>query len=393
MRWDALVAGAGPAGCVAARVLARAGRRVLLVDEAAPPARPGAGCGAEPGGGPGARPGARKVGESLPAAARPLLRDLGLLALVEGGPHLPCHGNLSAWGETVLRASDFLRDPHGLGWHLDRRRFDADLRAAALEAGAESLSARLLAVEGTATGVRARAGDRLLEAGWIVDATGRAAAVARRLGARRLRDDGLVALCAWTGAIAGDADTRTLVESTADGWWYTARLADGSRVLVCHLDAAEAAVILRSPGAWERALARTVHVQEVVRGAPLLARPRATEACGARLVPPGGRCWLAAGDAALSFDPLSSQGIFNALHSGMRAGQAVDAALAGDREAPRRYAARLAEVRAIYLARHRAVYASERRWRDRPFWRRRDALAAPALDAAPRFSAGGRGPG
>ena len=74
--WDVVVAGAGPAGAVAARVLARAGRRTLLVDDV------------EPGG--------RKVGESLPGAARPLLLDLDLLALVEGGPLLSSYGKVSA---------------------------------------------------------------------------------------------------------------------------------------------------------------------------------------------------------------------------------------------------------------------------------------------------------
>jgi flavin-dependent dehydrogenase len=68
--WDVLIAGAGPAGAVAARVLARAGRRVLLIDDS--------------------RPDLPKVGESLPGAARPILQNLDALTVLESGSHLPC---------------------------------------------------------------------------------------------------------------------------------------------------------------------------------------------------------------------------------------------------------------------------------------------------------------
>src|SRR5436190_5494193 len=43
-----------------------------------------------------------------------------------------------------------------------------------------------------------------------------------------------------------------------------------------------------------------------------------------------GEGWVAVGDAAQSYDPLSSQGLRYALESGIRAAFAVDAALDGD---------------------------------------------------------------
>ena len=44
----------------------------------------------------------------------------------------------------------------------------------------------------------------------------------------------------------------------------------------------------------------------------------------ARLQPLAGPAWFAAGDAACSFDPLSSQGLLNALYSGLAAAEAAD---------------------------------------------------------------------
>ena len=43
--------------------------------------------------------------------------------------------------------------------------------------------------------------------------------------------------------------------------------------------------------------------------------------------------WLAVGDAALACDPLSSQGLFNALYSALMAANALRRALAGDTDA------------------------------------------------------------
>src|SRR5207245_744542 len=51
-----------------------------------------------------------------------------------------------------------------------------------------------------------------------------------------------------------------------------------------------------------------------------------------------GKNWLAVGDAAMAFDPLSSQGVYNALMSGLLAAQATECSLAGDHRELYRYA-------------------------------------------------------
>jgi flavin-dependent dehydrogenase len=80
---------------------------------------------------------------------------------------------------------------------------------------------------------------------------------------------------------------------------------------------------------------------------------------------------LAAGDASMCFDPLSSQGLFHALYTGLSAGHAALALLDGDERAGAAYSASLDPVWDAYV-RHRAqYYAMERRWLGAPFWRRR----------------------
>ena len=357
-----VIAGGGPAGSAAALTLARAGRRVLLVD--------------------GSAGGTGRIGEALPPAARPLLRDLGVLERFLADGHLPCYGNVSAWGSETPDRDDFLFHPHGHGWHLDRARFDASLRQAAEEAGAEVLtgcevdrgrSRRGRGLAGRPDALRRPGGVRCR---LLIDATGRCGAVARRVGATRHRQDALIAVHARFRPTAGavDRDSRTLVEAAPDGWWYAALVPSGDRVVAYFTDAdlADRAALL-TPEGFLAQLDGSHLVREVLsgHGSTLADRPRITDAAGARLDRFAGPGWLAVGDSALSFDPLSSQGLLTALYTGLRAGQAAGRLLDGDDGPLEEYARRLEAIHDAYRRHLAAYYAAERRWADRTFWLRR----------------------
>jgi flavin-dependent dehydrogenase len=83
--------------------------------------------------------------------------------------------------------------------------------------------------------------------------------------------------------------------------------------------------------------------------------------------------WLAVGDAASTFDPLSSQGISKALRAGMTASLAICRRLSGDTNAPITYEARMHAEYEHYLGRRTEYYALEQRWPQAPFWRCRQA--------------------
>jgi flavin-dependent dehydrogenase len=84
--------------------------------------------------------------------------------------------------------------------------------------------------------------------------------------------------------------------------------------------------------------------------------------------------WLAVGDAAFAFDPLSSQGILTSLYTGMKAGEALIEHLSGNSDALANYGYRLAMIYNAYLRNRSTYYRLEERWAERPFWRRRRAL-------------------
>ncbi|GAB4195928.1 MAG: tryptophan 7-halogenase [Roseiflexaceae bacterium] len=359
-RFDVAVVGGGPAGAAAALTLARAGRWVLLADSAPP--------------------GQARVGEGLPAAATPLLRDLGLLEQVQAGGHRPSYGTVSVWGAPVPQMADAISQWHGHGLQLDRARFDATLREAAQAAGATVRTGTRLAVEEpTPEGFWLRllgpGGEATARCRWLIDASGRSARVARRLGATRQAADRLVAFHALLHAEgAGDHDGRTLIEATAQGWWYSVLLPSGERLVAYLTDAdlVDRRGLLSAEG-FRAQLAEAQHLDAHLRqhGYVICRAPRGADASSGRLDRFSGPGWLAVGDAALAFDPLSSQGLFNALYTGLRGGQAVHAALRGDGYATEAYGAQLARVYAAYLRNRAHYYAAETRWAGEPFWRRR----------------------
>jgi len=87
--------------------------------------------------------------------------------------------------------------------------------------------------------------------------------------------------------------------------------------------------------------------------------------------PCAGDAWLAAGDAALSFDPLSAQGLLNAMFTGLAAAEAADRHLSGGHDAVPGYVETVARIHLAYCRHLSFWYRAETRWPAAPFWQRR----------------------
>jgi len=353
--FDVAITGAGPAGCATALSLRNRDPKlsiVLIEQTSYETARPG---------------------EVLPGIARGILESLGIWGAFEREQWLPVYAAASAWGAPVLRENHAIYSWPGHGWHLDRAKFDCFL--------AKQAEARAVPV---LTGTRVDGAERM-ECGWkldlssgasmharfLVDATGRAASIARRFGVSPVSLDPLVGFSRFFTA-GEDSDRRTLIEAVADGWWYTAALPGNRRVATFMTDPEIAR--LRRPqreSNWREALEET----RFIRGAiPLQAscgdivRP----ASSAYLEQPAGDGWMAAGDAACAHDPLSGQGITRSIRGGILASYAIfDLLRSGSTLGMERYRRVIQSGWSGYLAARRRYYLEEQRWPNRSFWRRR----------------------
>jgi flavin-dependent dehydrogenase len=319
----------------------------------------------------GSTNGAPRIGETLPPQSRRLLEHLGVWEAFRRQGHAQVYGTAAAWGAPVPQENDFLFTIHGDGWHLDRAAFDAMLSEEAERRGVQRIPAKVIDADREGAGWLLRLDDdRELRARFLIDATGSSATFSRRFGARFVSSDRLTGFVRFFEDRDGN-DPRSLVEAFEDGWWYTAGLPGGLRIAACMTDADLARRLrLSDQESWSD------QVPERVRDRLQGARPRGEvlvrAAQSRRLDPAVGEGWLAVGDAASVFDPLSSSGITKALRSGIFASYAIGDLLAkGDDRGLERYRRYVEDEFEGYTRVRARYYAEERRWPESEFWRRR----------------------
>lgn len=365
--FDVAVVGAGPAGASTASWLAAAGLHVVLIERSHFD-----------------RP---RPGESLAPRVGALLAELGLTAALSALAPLPSYGTESVWGEPTRASHAFLFTPFSQGYHVERARFDSMLATAAEARGVElrlGVSCTRVALDErsgvhlTVSCATDRARSAQIGARFVVDATGRAGSVSQQMGARRALFDRLVGIGVRTHCTRSEPRCCTSVEAMPDGWWYAAPLSGSDQVYMLMTDGDLASAYGLTEAARFATVLRTSCVGARVESRATTTRPRVYSAISQRsLVRPEAResrCFLAVGDAALAVDPISGSGVVRALRTGKEAAAAIVAALSGRSAALAEYEQARDRECTAYLVERAQYYALERRYSDRPFWKRRTLL-------------------
>jgi flavin-dependent dehydrogenase len=334
---DVVIVGGGPAGAVTGLCLARAGARVAIMDGSC----------------------AERFGETVPPEIHPVLAELGLWQAFQDLGAVEAPGIVSRWGSQSASEQDFVANAHGCGWRVDRAAFDGMLLREAERAGARVMVRRAAERPVRAAGVW-RVGE--VRARYLVDAAGRNGVTA---GEREI-DDVLLAIALVSQYDrGGPVDARTYIETTPDGWWYSGALPDGTVMAMFFTDPET----FRDPGvAIGEQLAHSPLTRGRLAGARL-SRSRVVYAPSSCRRAVCGDGWLAVGDSASCYDPLSGRGIFKALRHGAAAAKAI---VAGE-GAIAEYASQVRDEFASYARQRRIYYAGERRWSGSGFWRRRQS--------------------
>ena len=350
---DCLIVGGGPAGSSLAFLLARAGLRVVLVDDGR----------------------AHHSGpyETLLAPTLRLLQRSGLAELV-----LP-HASVDPLRHGAIWGSDAIawRDDAGPGWLLHRGAFDAALRRAAGAAGVEVRSrARVKATLRGELELSTALGTERVLARCVVLATGRSSAppLPREL---VRADPSTMALTLVGEPHPADRGTA-IVEAVPTGWIWTHAPNTGPASAAVLLDRA-AVTADGASVALQAALAAAQGPAARLRGATVR---HATDATARSFRALGDH--LLIGDAAACIDPMASQGVEKALAAADHAAAVVATAVRVPQWWERLRNAH-AQWEALLFAGHSTTaaqwYGREARFPDAAFWRQRRPTAA--LDAAP----------
>ncbi|HKV92133.1 MAG TPA: FAD-dependent oxidoreductase [Candidatus Angelobacter sp.] len=349
--FDVVVAGGGPAGASAALSLSRRGFRVALIEQSAYEND--------------------RVGETLPPQMRKPLMELGVWDRFVSSDRLESYGIRSAWEMPAPRHRDFLFNPYGCGWHVDRASFDAMLAEAAADAGAELLLAAHVK-SCTMTGGQCQLDvvhdkKNLTFLGRVlVDATGRKALLASRLGAQADVADRLIGAVAFCKR--SEPAQWALIEAVEEGWWYSAPLPGGRMVFAYMTDSD-----LWNPDIWHE-LMQLAPLTFERAGCRQILQPSLVVSAGSLVRRPvASTNWIATGDAALAFDPLSGQGVLKSIEAGTQCAAAIARHFAGDPSALKSYDSWVQETYHAYLSVRRQFYGSVLHWPNSQFWKRRQS--------------------
>lgn len=375
---EILIIGAGPAGLVAAMLLAKAGLKVTIIDHQNMIQREGF---------------ARlKTGESLPPAAYRLLQALDLWEAFEKGSHLKSYNNKSLWGSDQLAYTDFINNPPGYGWHLDRVEFEEMLLQKAMDAGATLLEATTLHTAELIANkweVKWKTIDgHFIEkkVDFLIDASGRNSWLARRLGVKRWTHDHQLALVAFMAINNSFTDHSGLVETTPNGWWYSAKIPHNRMALtyLCQPNREQVAHWRRKKG-FQVLVSKAPYTKKRIAQAngQLITLPKFVAAGGSVLKQTYGKQWIAIGDAAITYDPIASHGIMLAMVSARDAVEVMTQYFQeGNMEGFAAYQQLMHTSFQHYRQQRQQFYDQEQRFPNAIYWQRREykSIFEPPLD-------------
>ena len=331
--YDVIVIGGGPGGSTASTFLARAGRRVLVLEREVFPRF--------------------HIGESLLPCIQTILREMGLLPILDKAGFPRKFGAAFVLGNgsigTRFRFSDgkFNREP--VTYQIERAKYDQILLNHARDSGAdvrEGWTVLKFATDANGVSVEARAPDgktHSFQAAYLIDASGRGNVTGNQEGQRIVHPKWkkLAVFGHFTGVRLdpGEAGGDTIIARLPNKWFWVIPVSAEKTSVGLVIDKDE---FVNSGGTPEqifrRWLEQTPAVNFRMTNAQVVGAFQTTSDFSyynRRLV---GNRLLRVGDASGFMDPIFSAGVFLATWSGKLAAELVHESLATGRASARKFA-------------------------------------------------------
>ena len=263
---------------------------------------------------------------------------MGVRGAVDAAGFVRATGNTVQWADQSRRVEPF--ESGARGYQVSRDAFDALLAAGAQAEGAVVRTGA--AVRGVERDAGSDAlwritfdgadGSHVHLARWVLDCSGRAGVVARRMkrrGTAGVRTMAVAGVWERTASWPMEDDSHTLVESYEGGWAWSVPVSATRRYVTLMLDPALTQLAGRAHlhNAYATELARTSALRTLVDGATSVGEPWACDASAYAAERVFEDHLLLVGDAGSFVDPLSSFGVKKALASAWLASVVVHSAL------------------------------------------------------------------
>lgn len=351
---DVIIVGSGIAGFTLAHLLLKSGIKFIVLDRIQK-RRPIA------------------LAETVPPAALPLLESLDLLKIFERTAHKKTYGYHALWGSNELQTNHFYRhNPYKYGLKINKSaiidHFRKELEKYIIPNTRFNLSRSTdnkIIVESFLHNSTHR-----IEGKIIVDATGRNRAVLKKIGVTTIELDNLNSFTCHIPRIKHENLVHDVItEAFEHGWGIISGL--NSELQVMTIFTNPTSIIhpqLSNFTNWKKILQHTHYLKYFLPSKPQ-SKVKGGLANSSRSETTAKDFWIAIGDAAMAYDPLSSHGITNAIYTTKMASQAIVDSLQQKANAFEIYNTVNDTIVHEYFKNKNQMYRSEKRWKTSQFWK------------------------
>jgi flavin-dependent dehydrogenase len=323
-----------------------------------------------------------RVGEHVSASIFDLIKYLKLgKSDFEDDCFIPNYASKAYWGSGQVSTVNTIFTTEEATFQLDREKFDFKLIETAAERGA-SIYPRTKCLEyeqlidksWRVSLSHLTKGKFNIRANYLVDASGRSANVCRKIGGISEKHDSLIGVGMFLKLNGVSKKFEQILESVELGWWYAACLPDNRMVITFFSDAD---IIsdnkIHQLNNWKQLLQQSSHIKHIFKEGhaisdKLWVRNAQTQISDSR----SKERFIAIGDAAVSFDPISSMGIGFSISSAVYAAKHIAQELEEGISTIDIYQNDLLQNFNQYQQIKTMYYKEEKRWPSSKFWQRRN---------------------